>query len=92
MHAQLDGLSGTEFDLAYIRGQIGDHQKTAQLFEWEIGSGQDPQLKAFVSQVLPIVLHHLELARAVEYQLTSTAAGLNSPAAPASNLTPVAAL
>jgi putative membrane protein len=74
MRAQLDKLSGREFDLAYIRGQIGDHQKTAQLFEWEIGSGQDPQLKTFASQVLPIVLQHLEMARAVEYQLAATAA------------------
>lgn len=74
MRAQLDKLSGSEFDLAYIRGQIGDHQKTAQLFEWEIGSGQDPQLKTFASQLLPIVLHHLEMARTVEYQLTETAA------------------
>src|SRR5947207_3148408 len=34
MRAQLDKLSGADLDLAYIRGQIADHQKTAQLFEW----------------------------------------------------------
>ena len=84
MRAQLDKLGGAEFDLAYIRGQVGDHQKTAQLFEWEIGFGQDPQLKGFASQILPIVLRHLEMARAVEYQLTATAAGPKSPAVPAS--------
>jgi putative membrane protein len=84
MRAQLEKLGGAEFDLAYIRGQVGDHQKTAQLFEWEIGFGQDPQLKGFASQILPIVLRHLEMARAVEYQLTATAAGPNSPAVPAS--------
>jgi putative membrane protein len=82
MRAQLDKLGGAEFDLAYIRGQVGDHQKTAQLFEWEIGFGQDPQLKDFASQILPIVLRHLEMARAVEYQLTATAAGPSSPAVP----------
>ena len=84
MRAQLEKLGGAEFDLAYIRGQVGDHQKTAQLFEWEIGFGQDPQLKGFASQILPIVLRHLEMARAVEYQLTATAAGPNSPAVPPS--------
>lgn len=83
MRSRLEQLSGAEFDLAYIRGQVGDHQEAAQLFEWEIGSGQDPQLKGFASQVLPIVLRHLEMARAVEYQLTATAAAPNSPAAPA---------
>jgi putative membrane protein len=73
MRSQLDKLSGVEFDLAYIRGQIADHQKTAQLFEWEIGSGQDPQLKGLASQILPVVLHHLETASAIEYQLAATA-------------------
>jgi hypothetical protein len=34
--------SGSDFDLAYIRGQVTDHRMTAQLFEWEIGSGYDP--------------------------------------------------
>ncbi|PAP99788.1 hypothetical protein CIT25_23255 [Mesorhizobium mediterraneum] len=33
------------FDLAYISGQITDHQRTAQLLEWEIGSGQDTDLQ-----------------------------------------------
>ena len=91
MLRQLEQLSGAEFDLAYVQGQIGDHQETAQLFEWEIGVGQDPQLKGFASQTLPTVLRHLELARAVEYELTATAAAPNSsgaPAPPASGLPP----
>jgi putative membrane protein len=83
MLRQLEQLNGADFDLAYIQGQIGDHQKTAQLFEWEVGVGQDPQLKGFASQMLPIVLRHLEMARAVEYQLTATAAAPNPPGAPA---------
>jgi putative membrane protein len=83
MRSRLQQLSGGDFDLAYIRGQIDDHQKAAQLFEWEIGSGQDPQLKSFASQILPIVLRHLDMARAVEYQLTATAASPNPPGTPA---------
>lgn len=79
---RIEQLSGAEFDLAYIRGQIADHQKTTQLFEWEIGSGQDPQLKGFASQTLPTVLRHLEMARAVEDQLAATAAAPPSPGAP----------
>jgi hypothetical protein len=39
---------------------------TAQLFEWEIGSGYDPQLRAFAAQVVPAVLRHLELASALQ--------------------------
>jgi putative membrane protein len=82
MRDQLEKLSGPEFDLAYLRGQIGDHQKTAQLFEWEIGSGQDPQLKGFASHILPVVLRHLEMALAIEDQLTATAAAPTGPGHP----------
>jgi putative membrane protein len=73
MCAIFDKLSGAEFDLAYIRGQTSDHQKTAQLLEWEIGSGQDPQLKGFASQILPIVLRHLQMATDIQNQLAATA-------------------
>ena len=38
----LEKLGGGQFDLAYVDGQVQDHQKTAQLLEREIGSGQDP--------------------------------------------------
>ncbi|HKU08751.1 MAG TPA: DUF4142 domain-containing protein, partial [Bradyrhizobium sp.] len=60
--------------LMYIRGQIIDHQQTAQLLEYEIGSGQDEQLKSFASQVLPIVMQHLEMAQSIDARLTGTAA------------------
>ena len=79
MRAQLEKLGGAEFDLTYIRGQVGDHQKTAQLFEWEIGSGQDPQLKAFASEILPVVLRHLQMAENIELQLTATASAPYPP-------------
>lgn len=79
MRNQLDGLRGADFDLAYIRGQVADHQKTAQLLEWEIGSGQDPQLKAFASEILPVVLRHLQMAENIESQLTATASAPNPP-------------
>ncbi|MFL5270116.1 MAG: DUF4142 domain-containing protein [Stellaceae bacterium] len=82
MRSQLDKLSGKEFDLAYIRGQVADHQKTAQLFEWEIGSGQDPKLKGFASQILPVALRHLEVVSAIENQLTATAAAPTAPGHP----------
>jgi putative membrane protein len=62
--------SGDEFDRAYVQGQVQEHQKTAQLLEWEIGSGQDAELKSFASETLPVVLQHLRMARNVEAQVT----------------------
>ena len=71
MRAELEKLSGAPFDRAYIEGQVQDHQKTVQLLEWEIGSGQDAELKQFASETLPIVLQHLQLAQSVAAQLAA---------------------
>jgi putative membrane protein len=66
-------MSGAAFDRAYIAGQVADHQKTAQLLEYEIGSGQDVELKTFASEILPIVLEHLQIAKDIQAQLTGSA-------------------
>jgi putative membrane protein len=70
MRDRLEAVSGAEFDLAYIEGQVADHQKTAQLLEYEIGSGQDLELKSFASEILPIVLDHLESAQDIQAEMT----------------------
>jgi putative membrane protein len=73
MREHLDKMQGDAFDRDYIRGQITAHQETAQLFEYEIGSGQDVQLKTFASQTLPVVMQHLEMAQKIDAQLTGAA-------------------
>ncbi|NKF33517.1 DUF4142 domain-containing protein, partial [Pseudomonas sp. BGM005] len=40
---QLDRLDDEAFDAAYIKAQIVDHQKTAQLLAWEISLGEDAE-------------------------------------------------
>ncbi len=67
--ADLEKLEGTEFDLAYMKGQIVDHQKTVQLLIWEIGSGQDAEIQRFAAATLPTVLRHLEMARNLTAEL-----------------------
>jgi putative membrane protein len=74
MRERLDKVQGNAFDRDYIRGQITAHQETVQLFEYEIGSGQDSQLKAFASQALPVLFQHLEMAQNIDAQLTGAAA------------------
>jgi putative membrane protein len=72
MLQHLDKLNGGNFDLAYIRVQVMDHQMAVQFFEWEIGSGQDPRLRAFAAQLLPTVLHHFQLASAIQTELAAS--------------------
>jgi putative membrane protein len=49
---------------------VVDHQQTAHLLEWEIGSGQDPRVGKFAIATLPTVLDHLEMAKQIEAHLT----------------------
>jgi putative membrane protein len=56
-------LSGPEFDIEYLRVQMQNHQRMAQLLEYEIGSGADAQIRDFASSALPKVFVHLAMAR-----------------------------
>ena len=70
MRDRLSSLDGAEFDLVYVSGQVADHQKAAQLLEYEIGSGQHVDLKSFASEILPIVLQHLRAAQELQAEMT----------------------
>lgn len=71
--ARLERMQGARFELAYVRAQLVNHQKTVQLLEWEILAGQDPALKQHASLTLPVVFHHLQMAQALVAELTATA-------------------
>jgi putative membrane protein len=60
---QLTKLSGTQFDQAYLSGQVKAHSKTQALYQKELQQGKDPAVKAFASQVLPVVTAHLRMAQ-----------------------------
>lgn len=81
IRADIEKLDGAAFDLAYMQAQVVDHQKTAQLLEWEIGSGQDAELQRFASETLPTVLDHLEMARVLTADLSQQMAAENAPRA-----------
>lgn len=77
MRDQFKKLNGADFDLAYMRGQVVNHQKTATLLIWEIGSGQDAKLQQFATATLPTVLEHLRLAREIVADLSSNQVAKN---------------
>jgi putative membrane protein len=65
MRSSLENVSADAFDLAYMQGQVVDHQKAVVLLIWEIGQGQDAPLQQWAAATLPIVLGHLEMAKAL---------------------------
>ena len=61
----VDDLQATrtaDFDRTYIATMVEAHKKTVQLMEEQIRSGQDAELKAFATETLPTVRHHLQMA------------------------------
>lgn len=71
--ARLEKLSAGAFDMAYLQGQLVDHQKTAQLLQWEIAFGQDAELQRFAMETLPTVLEHLQVVQGMLADLQGTA-------------------
>jgi putative membrane protein len=73
VRAKLEQASGKEFDIAYMGSMIQDHQRTANLLQWEITSGQSEPLKKYAAETLPDVMEHLEMAKQQYAMLTSGA-------------------
>jgi len=69
---RLDGVSGRDFDLAYLQSQVMMHQVTANLLLWEMSFGQSAELTKYAADTLPAVMAHLETAKESLAALTST--------------------
>ena len=61
--SKLSRLSGAEFDRAYIKQMVTDHQKAVSLFQREAGRGGHAGLKSFAAGKLPALQEHLRMAR-----------------------------
>lgn len=60
---KLSKLSGTEFDRAYIKDQLKDHQQDVKEFQNEAENGNHEELKNFASKTLPTLQEHLSMAK-----------------------------
>ncbi|NIE73487.1 DUF4142 domain-containing protein [Pantoea sp. Ap-967] len=54
------------FDKSYVNNQVDAHEKAVELFKKEAASSDKPELKAFASDKLPTLEHHLEQAKALQ--------------------------
>jgi len=59
----LDLRSAKSFDQAYANNQVKAHEQTIELFEEEVKSGKDAELKAFAEATLPKLKAHLAEAK-----------------------------
>jgi putative membrane protein len=61
-------LQGANFDRAYIRQMVEDHEKAVKLFSQEAQEGQDADLKAFAAETLPTLQEHLKMVSQLAQQ------------------------
>ena len=59
---KIAGLSGADFDRAYMASQVRAHRDAVSLFRNEAKSGKDAELKSFAAATLPALEGHLQMA------------------------------
>jgi putative membrane protein len=64
--ADMSEKSGDDFDKAYAKMMVKDHEDTIDLFKKEASSGENADLKAFAQKTLPTLEEHLKLAQALK--------------------------
>ena len=68
----LDGLSGMQFDQAYMQDMVNDHKKVLKLFQKAAEEADDGDLKIWAARSLPTLAEHLRMAQSVEASLNGT--------------------
>ncbi len=58
--ADISSKSGKDFDKAYIRQMVEDHEKTVKLFEDGQKDVEDAEIRAFIDKTLPVLKSHLD--------------------------------
>lgn len=60
---RLSRLTGPEFDRAYMRDMVRDHEKDIADFQNEAANGMNPDLRAWAAMTTPTLQEHLQLAK-----------------------------
>jgi len=63
---KLTGLTGSDFDNAYIAGMVKGHKKDAKAFKAEAAETQDTDIKSFLDKSIPVVEAHLKCITAMK--------------------------
>lgn len=62
---EMSGMSGEQFDQAYVRDAVEDHQAAVDLFKSQTKEGKSPDVVDFAKATLPVLEEHLEAARSL---------------------------
>lgn len=71
IYDRLEKLSRRAFDHAYARTMLTNHQRDVAMFRQEATHGSEPAIKQFAANTLPVLKHHLQLARMMNDEVRS---------------------
>jgi putative membrane protein len=75
---KLSGLSGAEFDKAYMEEMLKDHKKDISAFQEEAQQGKDPEVKNWAEKTLPTLQEHHTLAETTSSKIGMKSSGTTS--------------
>lgn len=63
LNNRLAKRSGTNFDNGYMSAMVKGHKEAITLFNKEVATGRDADVKAWAKKMLPTLRHHLHMAQ-----------------------------
>jgi len=85
---RLAKMSGAEFDKAYMRDMVTDHDKDVSLFERQSSRESNADLKAWIDQTLPTLEEHQHMAKDVAGKIGAEPPGAHAERAPMRDASP----
>lgn len=70
---KLQGLSGPQFDQAYLQAMVQDHRKDLRAYQQEAQGGQDHLVKTYARNMAPAIQEHLQEAQDLQHDLFNAA-------------------
>jgi putative membrane protein len=74
---KLLSLSGADFDRAYMKMMVKDHQKDVKEFQAEANKGHDADVKGFAAAKLPTLQEHLRMAEDINSRVNAHGGNTN---------------
>ncbi len=66
---KLKGLSGADFDKAYVDAMAEDHEADVAAFQKQADNSSDPEVKAFAAKTLSVIKKHLDAINAIKAKM-----------------------
>lgn len=66
IYDNLARLNGADFDKAYMKQMVEDHENAVKMLENQSKIAQDPELKKYAEEMLPKIQAHLKQAKEIQ--------------------------